>query len=68
MSSKDVNAIGLVGARSYELQAWQSPSANALEEAYWATSVPDDRPPLKSRLMRVLDGLSGAAVIVATPK
>jgi hypothetical protein len=73
MTGKDVNSIGLVGARGYELQSWQSPSANALEDAYWATQAPEKlapekHPRLKSRLMQFIDGISAAVVIVATPK
>jgi hypothetical protein len=83
MIGKDVSSIGLVGARAYEMQAWQSPGANALEDAYWATSAPEarvpevlalkefaltERPSLKSRLMRFIEGISAAAVIVAPPK
>jgi hypothetical protein len=72
MTGNVVNSIGLVGTRAYELQAWQSPGANALEDAYWATPIPKEpvpkaRPSLKSRLMRLVEGIS-AAVIVATPK
>jgi hypothetical protein len=78
MTGKDVNSIGLVGARAYELQAWQSPGASALEDAYWATPLPKEPahkepaprewPSLKSRLKRFIEGTSAAAVIVAAPK
>jgi hypothetical protein len=68
MTSKDVNSIGLVGARAYEVQAWQSPGANALENAYWAARVPPVLVPRKSRLMRFVEGISAAAMVLVTPK
>jgi hypothetical protein len=65
--NKDVNPIGLVGARGFELQAWQSPGANALEDAYWATRVPPVQS-RKSRLMCFVEGISTAAMVLVTPK
>ena len=66
--SKAPLSIGLVGSRSFELQAWQSPGASALEEAYWAARAPEQKLPHRSRLMRFIDGISAAAVTAATSK
>jgi hypothetical protein len=69
MTSKESLTIGLVGSRAFELQAWQSPGSSAVEEAYWASSdVPERMLPQRSRLMRLIDGISAAAVIAATRK
>src|SRR5258705_6375008 len=48
--------IGLVGSRAYELQAWQSPGASALEQAAWQRrhATADITPAPKTRLMRLL--------------
>jgi hypothetical protein len=68
MTSKESLAIGLVGSRAFELQAWQSPGCSALEEAYWMSCAPEQKAPQRSRLMRLIDGISAAAVIAATRK
>ena len=69
MTSKESLTIGLVGSRAFELQAWQSPGCSALEEAYWMSScAPERKLPQRSRLMRLIDGISAAAVIAAARK
>ena len=65
MTAKDSLRIGLVGSRAYEVQAWQSPGASAVEEAYWAAPVPARTVPPKSRLSRFLDCISASAVKLA---
>jgi hypothetical protein len=68
MSNKGSLTFGLVGARGYEAQAWRSPGASALEEAYWGTPAAEKRLPLKSRMLQFIDGISVAVIMVATPK
>jgi hypothetical protein len=68
MTGKDANSIGLVGARAYELQAWQSPGASALEQAYWVGRTPAKTRPLRSRLWQLVDVISARAANVAVLK
>jgi hypothetical protein len=61
-------SIGMVGTRAYELQAWQAPGASAVEQAYWAVRIPPNKPPLKARLMQIVNSISAVAVSVASSK
>jgi len=67
MTDKDSLTIGLVGARAYEAQAWRSPGTIALEAAYWAATAPKKKVRLRSRLMRIIDAVAGAAGMAVTP-
>jgi hypothetical protein len=68
MTGRDANSIGLVGVRAYELQAWRSPGASALEHAYWAARTPAKILPLRSRLRQFVDAISARVVEIARLK
>jgi hypothetical protein len=68
MTGRDANSIGLVGARAYELLAWRSPGATALEQAYWAARTPAKTLLLGSRLWQFVDDISARVVEVARLK
>jgi len=68
MTNKDFLSVGLVGTRAFEAQAWRSAGAQALEDAYWASSAPRQVAPKHSRLMQFVERLSATLVIAATPK
>ncbi len=59
MDEKIPLSLGLVGSRAYEMQAWRSHGAAAVEEAVWGppTSTPVAEFPERSWLRRPLEAL-----------